>query len=508
MTLVLVAAGVAVCAQPLPELQTQLAEIRRLVDAGDFKRADELATALVRQNAASYEAYEALGRVKDAARRFEEADVAYHRAIQLAPNAASPHVSLGVSYVQRGQTSLALGQFREALVQDPRNLAALSNAGSLELGTNHFAEAEDYYWRAQGIAPDDPVILLGLATAAFSSGHRELAQKSVAILARSEVPSVRFSLGLLLAKNGLLAEAAEQFETLAQKGPGPPELFVNLGLVYSELHKYDAAKANYFRAINLNPGNPLPYVRVGSDYLDQKKSNLAIVWLFRAVKLDHGQPDTLYLLGRALLEAEYFETAHTYLSQYVRLRSGDPKGWLLLGDAFLNDEQLEKALESYQKALALVPQLGTAHYLVGNAQYLLKRIPEAKREFLAALRLSPSHFEAQLRLAEIAYQEGDDADASSRLRSILSVRPGDLEATYDLAKVYVRQNQYGQARNLLESLVVKRPDDMRFHYLLSQVYKQLNADDQSAKQAALYRAIKSEQDYQHRFIRHSHAYVE
>jgi tetratricopeptide (TPR) repeat protein len=495
-------------AAQVPEIPDKLVEIRRLMDSGDWKRADELATAVVSQHGTSYEAYEALGRVKDAERRYDDAEAAYRRAAQLAPNAASPHVSLGVSLVQRGQTALALTEFQEALAKDPRNLAALSNSGSLELAANHFAEAEKHYQRAQQIAPDDPVIVLGLTTAAFGAGDRELAQKTASLLARADSPSIHFSLGLLLAKNGLYAEATEQFEIVAQRGASSPELFLNLGLAYSEQQKYDAAKANYFRAINLNPANPLPYTRVGSDYLAQKKGGLALVWLFRAAKLGQGQPDTLYLLGRALLDEEYFQTAHTYLARYVRLRSNDPKGWLLLGDAFLNDEQPENALESYQKALKLVPQLASAHYLVGNAEYLAKRIPEAKQELLSALRIDPSHAEAQLRLGEIAYRENDADAAASRFRAVLSAHPEDAEARYDLAKVCVRQEQYGEARDLLERVVAQHPDDIRFHYLLSQVYKRLNENDKSEREWTLYRTIKSEQDFQHRFIRHSHLYVE
>lgn len=485
-----------------------LAEVRRLLEAGDWKRADELATVLVSQSGAPYETYEMLGRVKDAERRYEDADAAYRRAFQLAPNAAGPHVSLGVSYMQRGQPGQALEQFQQALARDPRNLMALSNAGSLELAAKHFGEAERYYRSAQQLAPDDPVTLLGLTASALQAGDEELARKSASLLAAMDTPPIHFSLGLLFAKNARYAEAAGEFEGVERKGVNSPELFLNLGRVYSELKKYDAAKAYYFKAIDLNPDDPAPYVRVGADYLAQHKTSLALAWLFRAVKLSRDQPETLYLLGRALMDDEYFETAHRYLSQYVRLQPSDPKGWLLLGDAFLNDEQLENALESYQKALALVPRLAAAHYLVGNVAYLTRRLPEAKRELLRAVAIDPSHAEAQLRLGEIAYREDHDDEAAGRFHAILSTHPDDVEAAYDLAKVHVKQEQFVQARELLEKVVALRPDDIRFHYLLSQVYRQLHANDLSARESNLYRTIRAEQEYQHRFIRHSHAYVE
>jgi tetratricopeptide (TPR) repeat protein len=511
LALVLGIAGAAnVQAAQLPQVQVQdkLAEIRRLADLGDWKRADEVATLLVNQNDGSYEAYEMLGRVKDAERRYADADAAYRRAFQLAPGAASPHVSLGVSYVQRGQTALAFEHFQQALSREPGNLAALSNAGSIALSTNHFAEAEQYYRRARELAPDDSAILLGLAASAFGADHRDLARKTASLLAAANSPSIHFSLGLLFAKNSLYGEAAEQFETVARQGASSPDLFVNLGLSYSEQKKYDAAKINYFKAIDLNPNNPLPYRRIGSDYLTQKKGHLALAWLFRAVKLDPGERETLFLLGSALLSEEYFQTSQTYLAQYARIRSDDPKGWLLLGDAFLQDEQAEKALESYQKALKLVPQLASAHYLVGNAAYLSKRIPEAKQELFAALRIDPSHAEAHLRLGEIAYRENNFGAARNHFRAVLVAQPEDTEARYDLAKVCFNQEQYHEARDLLQKAVTVRPADIRLHYLLSQVYKRLDEIDKSEKEWARYRTIKAEQEFQHKFIRHSHLYVE
>jgi hypothetical protein len=40
------------------------------------------------------------------------------------------------------------------------------------------------------------------------------------------------------------------------------------------------------------------------------------------------------------------------------------------------------------------------------------------------------------------------------------------------------------------------------------VYKRLNESGKSEQEWNLYRTIKAEQEYQHRFIRHSHLYVE
>ncbi len=454
----------------------KLAEVRRLLEEHDWKRADELATALAAQKTASYEAYELLGRVKDAQHRYDEADAAYQRAFQLAPNAASPHVSLGVSYVQRGRPGQALKQFQAALARDPRNLIALSNAGAIELAAKHFAEAEKYYQSANGVAPQSPVTLLGLATAALGAGHQETARQSASLVPSAENPPMHFSLGILFAQYGMFPEAAGQFEAVAAKGVRSAELSLNLGKIYSAEHKYAAAKTNYFQAIDLNPHDAAPYQHVGADYLEQHKGSLAVVWLYRAAKLDDGQPETLLLLGRALMGEEYFQTAHTYLAQYVRKRPEDPKGWLWLGDAFLKRRTSRGCLlELMRRAFAARSATGGSALPGGERRHLTKRYPEAKEELLRAVAIDPAHAEANLRLGEIAYRENNDDDAARRFLAVLTTHPDDTEAAYDLAKVRVRQQQFVPARELLEKIVARPPDDIRFHYLLSQVYRELNA---------------------------------
>jgi tetratricopeptide (TPR) repeat protein len=461
--------------------QDSLRAIQSLIQAGQVQRADELATELVRSHPESYAAYEALGRVRDQEQRYQDAEAAYKHAMDLGATEASPHVSLGVSFARRGLSQAALEQFQEGLAKDPKNLTALLNAASLELQSGRFTEAEEYYRRGVQLAPSEPVALLGLATSAYAAGHENLANQTVQTLSAMNNPEINSSLA---------------------------ELFLNLGVASSAQHKYDAAKEKYFHAIDLNPGDPAPYVRIGSDYLAQGKNNFALAWLYRATRLDHGAPDTLYLLGQALLKEEYFQTAHDYLSKYVQAKPADHKGWLLLGDAYLNDERNEEALASYRKALTLVPQLATAHYLVGNAEYLLRREPEARQELMAALRLDPSHPEAQLRLGEIEYRDNQDDSAGARFRALLAAHPADTEAAYDLAKICMRHDQNPEARELLMKAVAQSPDDVRFHYLLSQVCRRLHQDELSSEEAATYARLKAEQDYQHRYIRHSHVYVE
>jgi len=109
---------------------------------------------------------------------------------------------------------------------------------------------------------------------------------------------------------------------------------------------------------------------------------------------------------------------------------------------------------------------------------------------------------------EIEFRDNEDDSAGARFRALLAAHPADSEAAYDLAKICMRHDQNPEARRLLMQAVAQSPDDVRFHYLLSQVCRRLHEDEQSSQEAATYSRLKAEQDYQHRYIRHSHLYVQ
>ncbi len=117
-----------------PSAQESLSAIQHLLQSGDVKRAGELATELVRTHPDSEAVYEALGRVRDEEGRYGEADAAYQHAIKLAPSAAAPHVSLGVSYVRRGLTQQALQQFRGRSGERAKELRGIAERSKSRAG--------------------------------------------------------------------------------------------------------------------------------------------------------------------------------------------------------------------------------------------------------------------------------------------------------------------------------------------------------------------------------------
>ena len=87
--------------------------------------------------------------------RFDEARLAYGRAIAASPESAFLHRELGMVEQKRGDADAALAQFRRATELDPSDAASLADIGSLLEQRGDFDGALDVYRRAAAVEPSD-----------------------------------------------------------------------------------------------------------------------------------------------------------------------------------------------------------------------------------------------------------------------------------------------------------------------------------------------------------------
>jgi predicted TPR repeat methyltransferase len=101
-----------------------------LLQAGRFDEACESAEQAVRHGFGAM-AEELLGAAHMAAVRFDDADEAFARAAQLAPERAGPWCNRALVARNRGDTELAIQMYREGLARVPDHVPALESLGAL-----------------------------------------------------------------------------------------------------------------------------------------------------------------------------------------------------------------------------------------------------------------------------------------------------------------------------------------------------------------------------------------
>jgi tetratricopeptide (TPR) repeat protein len=179
--------------------------------------------------AANPELLNSLGVTLQRLGRIDEAIRYYRAALRLDPMRAHVRFNLGLAYAEQGLVGAAVAEWREVARRHPSHLGARIQLGITlaQLGRNAEAARE-----------------LSAALALLPS----LANPGQVVRARN-------ALGSVLAMQGRLDRAIEQFELALEVDPGQAELHYNLANALSRRGELDAAATHYGEALRLDPGH-------------------------------------------------------------------------------------------------------------------------------------------------------------------------------------------------------------------------------------------------------------
>ena len=197
---------------------------------------------------------------------------------------------------------------------------------------------------------------------------------------------LRFWMGAIAQRSGLLTAAVEQFEIALLANRRDPMWLLQTGLAHFQLKALERAEYLYREALRLQPHYPLAHYNLG--VLLQEKRDWA------AAK-------------RA------FEAAITQQPQFA-------EALVNLGNTLVELAALEPAGECYRRALTINPRLANAHYGLGLHQVRSSQRALAKESFATAVECDPAHLDAWLELAECHHLSGDDARAVTCAEQVLA----------------------------------------------------------------------------------------
>jgi Flp pilus assembly protein TadD len=255
-------------------------------------------------------------------------------------------------------------------------------------------------------SPKDAQLLYDLGSAQDALDQTGPAEQSyrAAIADDATLLTPRVALGLLLARNGHLDTAREEF--IAATGvPDPTDA--------DALAAAHALKARAYRALARIDRKRRP-----GDARDE---------LLAALKLSPETPDDT-LLAAELAEASTGGNAAAE-AQYHRLLAQHP-----------NDPAASAAL---------------AHLLVTE-----KRQPEAETLLKAAVAANPGNPALTTQLASLYTSDGKAAEALPLVAALNKADPRDADIAHLLASLELQAKQYDQAEPLLAQLSLARPRDM------------------------------------------------
>ena len=165
------------------------------------------------------------------------------------------HIRKGVEYYNNGMLDEAIGEFQEALEDDPDDVTIHFNLGNAYVDNEMFEEAISEYEKVIEIDPTNIDAILDL--------------------------------GMLYLDFDQTDEALSLYSNASKSNPDNPYLHYHLGEVYARKQRYDKAILEFKRALAINNMDPEIQYRLAQTYNETKQFGLALEHVTRARELGY-----------------------------------------------------------------------------------------------------------------------------------------------------------------------------------------------------------------------------
>jgi tetratricopeptide (TPR) repeat protein len=295
------------------------------------------------------EGWFALGTIEYDRNNYQDAALAFQRAVALNAKAGTARIMLGLCEFELGQADVALNDIemgeRIGAADDPSlQHVALYHQGLLLQRKGQFEDAQKAL---------DAVCRDGI-----ESAEVEAAQGLVALRLRDAIPPqeaqgavMRVGRAQCLAARKEFAEAGKAYAEALKENPQ----FLNIHYAYGRflLDRLDTAAAlsEFRREIELHPNHTLARLQIAA--IDYKVDSAAgLPYAEAAVKLDPSLPLGHYLLGALLLDRNDFQRAIPELESAKQKLQNDPRVAYSLGLAYARagrDQDAKREREEFQR---------------------------------------------------------------------------------------------------------------------------------------------------------------
>jgi tetratricopeptide (TPR) repeat protein len=231
------------------------------LDLGEKK--PEVALERVRRQIAqvpeSAELHQLLGRVHQTRREIPQAEAAYSKSIELAPQRIGPYFDLARLYATTGRLDQGLARAEEALKLNPKSQPVLMLVGILSEAKGDRKRAMEAYEQVLAGNPRFAAAANNLAYLLNETGgdkERALQLAQTAKEAAPDDPNIADTLGWILHQRGLHQQAVTLLQEAATKLPDNAVIRYHLGMAQLAAGNKAAAKSELQQALKLQAAFP------------------------------------------------------------------------------------------------------------------------------------------------------------------------------------------------------------------------------------------------------------
>ena len=248
-------------------------------------------------------------------------------------------------------------------------------------------------------------------------------------------PDIYAEIGLLYSREQQLVKAAWHYEQALALKPDWADLQYNLAVILHQLENWQQAIDCYEKTIALKPNYAAAYFNLGVLYDRRGELEKAIANYNKVLQLQPNNTKAYSNLGSTLVKQEKFAAAIEIYQQGLKY---DPTWAVLhnnLGQVLWLNKQTDKALARFESAIVLEPNMALAHYNLGKLWQQQRNYSAAIDCFQQVIKLEPSNIWAYSYCAEALFVQNNLELTIDYFRAAIAIQPAFVEAYCQRAKL-------------------------------------------------------------------------
>jgi len=417
---------------------------------------------------------------------FVKARLEFKNAVKIKPTAAEPYYRIGLIDEAEGELHNAFSNFIHAEEQDPHFAPAERKIGEFYIATGQYDQAKLRLDRLLADLPGDAEghALLGLLN--VGQQHYDEAE-GLGRLALTEDPKNERAiteLARLYVAKGTQQQAEQIVEQGLQRSPDSVPLMILKYSVCDYFKDTPGMEAALRGMVRLKPRN--------IDY----RTNLAL-FLIGAGRVDEAEavwrdavaasPDDWTVKQRLVVflsEQRGLDPADKEIQGYIAASPQNDFLYFWLADLYEHHHADDRAVALLEKIVEkdkLEPEALNARNALARLKFATGDRSLAERLLTVVLEKDPGNYQALLLRAKLSFEEENFAAAVTNLRTILQTAPRDAQALQILSETLLRQGRPDLAADTLRQVVEIDPQNTALQVRLAQM-KHGSGDNRQAKE--------------------------
>ena len=326
-------------------------------------------------------------------RNYSKALDSFRKARELGVHGWELELGFGIAYIHLGRDAEARDHLERTLSLQPGDPNALFHLGRLDLKAGNAARATERFRQVLARQPDHQGALFSLGSALIRQG-KEREGKQVLEHHR---------------RIGHLQGRLKSLSLMADSPKASSEVFADLGDVYLELGRKEAALKAYQRAEQLTPGTALTGLGRGTLAYGKGDWTAARTHLLRYLEKVGGDCQGYLLLGLMEKQEKRYGLARQHLNRGLELCPGRLLILASLAELELQRGSVAGAEEFSEKIIRINSDFAAGPFFLAFCRIYQQRLEEAEELGLRTLELDDRNPNHHL-LMKAVYQARGDAE--------------------------------------------------------------------------------------------------